>query len=156
MFPGLAGPGTTLDSWLTLTPVWRGSCGGSQRQGPLRVNFFDKFPLLILTTKVLHCGKKGKRTQGVFIYIIYIYISVDCGWVSIPHLVPFLNGTLAVSTKQGGTRIAWRWFHHHVTARPVVHRAVVGRFRLVPRLTWRLNHQHRGELYKPARKANLG
>ena len=66
MFPGLAGPGTTLDSWLTLTPVWRGSCGGSQRQGPLRVNFFDKFPLLILTTKVLHCGKKGKRTQGVF------------------------------------------------------------------------------------------
>ena len=74
MSPGLAGPGTTLDSWLTLTPAWRGSSGGSQRQGPLQSNFLDKFPLLYLTTKVLHCGKKeGELRESLYIYI-HIYL----------------------------------------------------------------------------------
>ena len=48
MSPGLAGPGTTLDSRLTLTPAWRGSSGGSQRQGPLESEFLSEVPFALL------------------------------------------------------------------------------------------------------------
>ena len=74
MFPGLARPGATLDSLrLTLTPAWRGSSGGSQRQGPLPSNFLDKFPLLYLTTKVLHRSKKEEELRESLYIYIYIY-----------------------------------------------------------------------------------